>query len=175
MTDALLSATNLRIAHRHTDEEAVHGVTFALKPGDRLGIVGESGSGKTLTCRSLVGILPPVFVVSGGRVELDGQDIASFSERDWRTARGRTITAVFQDPGSYFTPSIRIGAHLVLRGVSAAARHEREPSRFWSACTYGIRTASIAASRTNSPVACCNERSSPVRWRSSRGYSSPTR
>jgi ABC-type dipeptide/oligopeptide/nickel transport system ATPase component len=91
----------------------VHGVTFALKPGDRLGIVGESGSGKTLTCRSLVGILPPVFVVSGGRVELDGQDIASFSERDWRTARGRTITAVFQDPGSYFTPSIRIGAHLV--------------------------------------------------------------
>ena len=42
-----------------TGEEIVHGVAFELSRGRVVGIVGESGSGKTLTCRAVLGILPP--------------------------------------------------------------------------------------------------------------------
>ena len=39
--------------------EAVHGVSFTVRRGEAVGLVGESGSGKTLTCRAVLGVLPP--------------------------------------------------------------------------------------------------------------------
>ncbi|GGD65335.1 ABC transporter ATP-binding protein [Microbacterium murale] len=112
MTDSILRLDDVRISHRHTGEEIVRGVTFDLHPGRVVGIVGESGSGKTLTCRAILGILPKLFEVSGGKVELFGQDIAGFTARDWEQLRGVSITAVFQDPGSYLNPSLRVGPQL---------------------------------------------------------------
>lgn len=112
MTDSILRVDDVSIAHRHTGEEVVRGVTFELHPGRVVGIVGESGSGKTLTCRAILGILPKLFEISGGTVELFGRDIAGFSARDWEQLRGVSITAVFQDPGSYLNPSLRVGPQL---------------------------------------------------------------
>lgn len=112
MTVSILRADDVRIAHRHTGEEIVRGVSFELRPGHVVGIVGESGSGKTLTCRALLGILPKLFEISGGSVELFGRDIAGFTARDWERLRGVSITAVFQDPGSYLNPSLRVGPQI---------------------------------------------------------------
>lgn len=112
MSDSILRLDDVRIAHRHTGEEIVRGVSFDLHPGRVVGIVGESGSGKTLTCRAILGILPQLFEISGGTVELFGRDIAGFTPRDWEQLRGVSITAVFQDPGSYLNPSLRIGPQL---------------------------------------------------------------
>ncbi|WP_460801117.1 ABC transporter ATP-binding protein [Microbacterium sp. GXF6406] len=112
MSDSILRLDDVRIAHRHTGEEIVHGVSLELHPGRVTGIVGESGSGKTLTCRAVLGILPRLFEISGGRIELFGRDIAGFTDRDWQQVRGAGITAVFQDPGSYLNPSLRIGPQL---------------------------------------------------------------
>ncbi|MGO1768469.1 MAG: ABC transporter ATP-binding protein [Microbacterium sp.] len=126
MGETILSLEDVRIAHRHTGEEVVRGVSFSLEPGRVVGIVGESGSGKTLTCRAVLGILPALFEVSAGRIALRGRDIAGFSRRDWERARGTTVTAVFQDPGSYFDPSLRIGAQIaeILRVKKGASRRE---------------------------------------------------
>ncbi|KQQ67260.1 ABC transporter ATP-binding protein [Microbacterium sp. Leaf320] len=110
--DSVLRLHDVRIAHRHTGEELVRGVSFDLRPGRVVGIVGESGSGKTLTCRAILGILPRLFEVSHGRVELFGRDIAGFTARDWEKLRGVSITAVFQDPGSYLNPSLRVGPQI---------------------------------------------------------------
>jgi ABC-type glutathione transport system ATPase component len=109
---SVLRLDDVRIAHRHTGEELVRGVSLDLRPGRVVGIVGESGSGKTLTCRAILGILPRLFHISGGRVELFGRDIAGFTARDWEQLRGVSITAVFQDPGSYLNPSLRVGPQI---------------------------------------------------------------
>ncbi|MER7941841.1 ABC transporter ATP-binding protein [Streptomyces sp. NPDC094458] len=118
----VIAVRDVRISDRVTDREIVHGVGFELTPGKAVGIVGESGSGKTLTCRAVLGILPPHFEVSGGSVEIDGTDIATLTPRQWAALRGTTVGAVFQDPASYLNPSIRVGAQIaevirVKRGV----------------------------------------------------------
>ena len=41
----LLEVTDLRIAFGRSRREVVHGVSFSLEPGERLGLIGESGSG----------------------------------------------------------------------------------------------------------------------------------
>ena len=143
--DAVLTVDALRIANRATGEELVEGVTFSLRRGQVLGILGESGSGKTLTCKAILGILPPGFQVSGGGIALGGRDIAGFTRADWSAARGVRVAAVFQDPGSYLNPSQRVGRQVEeifrlkkhLRRREARARvlalfealHLRDPER----------------------------------------------
>lgn len=106
--------------------ELVNGVDLAVRRGEMLGIVGESGSGKSLTCRALLGILPTGTHISGGRVLVDGTDLAHASEREWRGIRGHRIAAVFQDPASYLNPAARIGTQLeeVLRVTARVPRRE---------------------------------------------------
>jgi peptide/nickel transport system permease protein len=140
-----LVVDDLRIVNRGTGEELVRGATFSLRRGQILGIVGESGSGKTLTCKAILGILPPGFEVSGGAIALGGRDVAGFSRAEWSAARGVRVAAVFQDPGSYLNPAQRVGKQVEeifrldkrLRRREARARvvalfealHLRDPER----------------------------------------------
>ncbi|MET8946976.1 ABC transporter ATP-binding protein [Streptomyces sp. NPDC004542] len=122
----VLSVRDVRISDQAAGQEIVHGVSFTLEPGTSVGVVGESGSGKTLTCRAALGILPTHFEVTGGSIEIDGQDISALSSAQWTALRGTTISAVFQDPASYLNPSIRVGAQIteVLRVKKGLKRRE---------------------------------------------------
>jgi ABC-2 type transport system ATP-binding protein len=51
---------------------AVEDLSFAVKPGEILGLVGPNGAGKTTTLRSLAGIIPP----TRGRIRVAGSDLA---------------------------------------------------------------------------------------------------
>jgi peptide/nickel transport system permease protein len=110
--DALLQLDRVAITNRMNGAELVHGVTFSLAAGEVVGVVGESGSGKTLTCRSILGILPERFDVSSGSVRLFGQDVSELTQKEWTQVRGASISAVFQDPASYLNPSIRVGKQI---------------------------------------------------------------
>ncbi|UXX97915.1 ABC transporter ATP-binding protein [Streptomyces sp. AD2-2] len=150
----VLSVRDIRISDQAAGQEIVHGVTFTLTPGRTVGIVGESGSGKTLTCRATLGILPAHFEVTGGSIEIDGQDISLLTSAQWTALRGATISAVFQDPASYLNPSIRVGAQIaevlrVKKGLKRrAARqgavdllrtvHLRDPELVYSQYTYEL-------------------------------------
>jgi peptide/nickel transport system ATP-binding protein len=90
----LLTATDLRV--RFGTREVVAGISFGVKPGECLAIVGQSGSGKSVTSRTLIGLTGEGSRVSG-RVEFDGQDLATLTERQWRSTRGARIGFILQD------------------------------------------------------------------------------
>ncbi|MFJ4713649.1 ABC transporter ATP-binding protein [Streptomyces sp. NPDC088785] len=119
---------------------AVRDVSFTLARGEAVGLVGESGSGKSLTCRSVLGVLPRGCEVAAGRVALatDGTDtteLTSLTRREWNTVRGRRVAAVFQDPASYLNPSLTVGRQLaeqlrVGRGLGRTAARRRAVELF---------------------------------------------
>ncbi|WP_255304923.1 ABC transporter ATP-binding protein [Microbacterium sp. 3J1] len=128
---AVAEVRDLVIASRD-GSELVHGVSVSVRPGEALGIVGESGSGKTLTCRALLGILPPGLDVVSGSVTVDGIDLTDAGEPGWRRVRGNRIAAVFQDPASYLNPAMPVGAQLeeTLRVTAGLPRRQaRERAR----------------------------------------------
>jgi ATP-binding cassette subfamily C exporter for protease/lipase len=59
-----------------TNQQILRGVTFAIAPGDALGVIGPSGSGKSTLARLLVGVWPAL----AGKVRLDGADIYTWNK-----------------------------------------------------------------------------------------------
>ncbi len=92
--------------------EAVRGVSFTLGR-ERLGIVGESGSGKTMTGRSVLRLVRPPGEVTARRMEFEGIDLLSLTERRMREIRGSRISMVMQDPKFSLNPVMRVGKQLM--------------------------------------------------------------
>jgi peptide/nickel transport system ATP-binding protein len=89
---------------------AVDGVSFELNQDEILCIVGESGSGKSITAHAVIGLLPPnQLKIDGGRILLNGQDIAGLPEDERRKLRGSRIAMIFQEPMTALNPIMRIG------------------------------------------------------------------
>jgi peptide/nickel transport system ATP-binding protein len=90
-------------------DPVVEDVSFAVNPGEILGLVGESGSGKTTTALALLGYTRSGVVLRGGSVEVGGEPIMGAGARGVRSLRGRVVSYVPQDPGGALNPSLRIG------------------------------------------------------------------
>jgi oligopeptide/dipeptide ABC transporter ATP-binding protein len=110
---------------------AVDGVSFTLHAGETLALVGESGSGKSVTCLSLVRLVPePAGRIVGGRVMFAGEDLLQKSPAEMRRVRGKQIAMVLQDPLTSLNPALTIGTqvsevvrlHQGLRGASLRER-----------------------------------------------------
>ena len=104
----VLQVRDLRVVQRADGQPLVHGVSFTLAAGACLGIVGESGSGKTLTCRSIMGLLPPT-LAGRGSVLFNGIDLVHAPAEQMRQIRGSKIALVLQQPMTAFDPLYTIG------------------------------------------------------------------
>lgn len=103
---------------------AVRGVSFAVEPGEVLGIVGESGAGKSATALAVMGLLGPSARVSGS-VRFRGRELLGMSDRAWASLRGQEMAVVFQDPTTSLSPVHSVGWHL----VEAIRAHHDVPKR----------------------------------------------
>jgi len=115
----LLQVKNLKIALKVDNNfiPIVVGVDLSLEPGKVLGLVGESGCGKSVTALSLLRLLPKELKIMDGKILFYGQngdkavDIARLEPKgkDIQRIRGGTISMIFQEPMSSFSPLHTIG------------------------------------------------------------------
>ena len=117
-----------RVKHQHRD--VVHDISFDVEPGQVLALVGESGSGKTTTGHAILGLLPGNGAVTGGSISFNGEDLTTYTGKQWRDLRGRSIALIPQDPTVSLDPVRRVGHQVedVLRlhtDLDADARRER--------------------------------------------------
>jgi oligopeptide/dipeptide ABC transporter ATP-binding protein len=129
MTGPLLEVEDLRVTFRTGPHgsplNVVRGVSFALEPGQRLGLVGESGCGKSTTILTLMGLLAPNAEVSGA-IWLDGVDILQGGERSMRTHRWNDIAMVFQGAMNAFNPTHTIGTQIAETTRGRRGRKDRK-------------------------------------------------
>jgi oligopeptide transport system ATP-binding protein len=113
---SLLEVKDLR-CYFHTRNgivKAVDGVSFSVDKGETIGIVGESGSGKSVTCYSMMGLVPmPPGRIESGTANFDGTDLLTCTEPAMRKIRGKRISMIFQDPMTSLNPYIRISKQII--------------------------------------------------------------
>jgi len=111
----LLEVERLRVEFptRRGTLVAVDDVSFAIAPGEVLGVVGESGAGKSMTGAAVIGLLEPPGRIAGGEIRLDGRRIDNLPYEEMRKVRGKEIGAIFQDPLTSLNPLYTIGRQLI--------------------------------------------------------------
>ncbi len=84
--------------------KAVDGIDFEIRRGETFSLVGESGCGKSTVARMAVGLYRP----SGGRIAIDGIDLAAVRSRAEELALRRRLQMIFQDPYASLNPRWRV-------------------------------------------------------------------
>ncbi|UTT71273.1 ABC transporter ATP-binding protein [Arthrobacter sp. DNA4] len=119
---SLLTVQNVSIAYDRA--AVVHDVSFSLAKGESLALIGESGSGKSTIAKAILRLLPHGSSATG-TVELNGKDLLSLPEKQFRQYRGRELGFIPQDPASALNPVRTIGAQA---HEAAALLGETEPA-----------------------------------------------
>jgi putative ABC transport system ATP-binding protein len=97
-------------------------VNLHLPAGKTAALLGESGSGKSTLLHLVAGLDKP----DSGTVEIDGQQVTSFSESQWNTLRCRTLSLVFQQ--YHLVPTLSVLDNILLQArlagrVDAGLQH----------------------------------------------------
>ena len=117
----LLEVRNLKKYFGKKDRvlHAVDDISFKIGKGKTMGVVGESGCGKSVLCKSVMKLLPGNARISG-KMLIDGNDIAPYTEKQMRKLRGSLFSMLFQDPMTTLNP--RHSTSACLRILRASAR-----------------------------------------------------
>jgi peptide/nickel transport system ATP-binding protein len=121
----LVSVESLSIDYRtvYGTLKALNGVNLTVARGESVSIVGESGCGKSTLGLATVHLLPLNASYSGGRLILDGSDVATMGTREILSMRGSTAFMIFQDPLNTLNPVKRIDVQM-LEAIKSRAKHE---------------------------------------------------
>jgi len=112
---ALIDIRNLSVGFHRAGRFArvIPDLSYAVAPGETLGIVGESGSGKSVHFLALLGLIQrPPGEILGGSALFEGEDLLALPESRLRDIRGRRIGVIFQDPMTALNPVLSIGRQI---------------------------------------------------------------
>jgi oligopeptide/dipeptide ABC transporter ATP-binding protein len=111
--------------------KAVDGISYAVRPGETLGIVGESGCGKSVNALSIMRLVadPPGRIV-GGSIRLAGKELLTLSEIEMEAVRGNDVSMIFQEPMTSLNPLYTVGTQIaeaisLHQGVSRREAYNR--------------------------------------------------
>jgi peptide/nickel transport system ATP-binding protein len=113
----VLDVENLTVRYGASDDRrarsraVVDSVSFALGPGEILGVSGPSGCGKSTLALALLGLLPGDASVSG-TIRLGARDLGRCAGRDLVGVRGGQIGIIFQESGLVLNPLRTVGAQI---------------------------------------------------------------
>lgn len=115
-----------RFTGRPAPRNTVENVSFAIRPGETLGLVGESGSGKSTILKSIAGLLPPV----GGSVTLENGSHLPPRVRARPPDQLRQIQLIFQNPDESLNPRHTVAQSLaqplvLYKGMKGTALRNR--------------------------------------------------
>jgi oligopeptide/dipeptide ABC transporter ATP-binding protein len=106
--------------------KAVDGVNFSIGEGETLGLVGESGSGKSITCLSILKLVPqPAGRIVSGEVLLNGEDLVPKTEKEMRRIRGSRISMILQEPMTSLNPVFTV-ANQVAEPIRLHQKRDKE-------------------------------------------------
>lgn len=111
----MLKVSNLKVSFKVGKKliNALKGISFDVKKGEIVCLVGESGSGKSVSCYSILKLLPKNAVVSG-KVSFENIDnLLTLSEKEIRNIRENKISMVFQEPSAVLNPLLIIGQQIM--------------------------------------------------------------
>ena len=106
-----LNDLHVSLQSHHKEIELVRGVSFAVAPGECLGILGESGSGKSMSMKAAMGLLDHSFHVQGS-AQFQGEELLGKSAEELRRLRGGKVGIILQNPMTCFDPLYRIGQQI---------------------------------------------------------------
>ena len=116
----VLEVKNLQTTFK-TDEGTVHannGISYTIREGEIVGMVGESGSGKSVSCLSIMGLIPiPPGRVVADKLEFCGENLlkknGELNQAKLNKLRGHDITMIFQDPMTSLNPFLTIKTQMI--------------------------------------------------------------
>lgn len=110
----LLEVKDLTVAFKLNDElkNAVNHISFDLYEKDFVGLVGESGCGKTVATQTVLGIQSLDAHIVSGSCKLKDKEVLNISEEEWQKYRARSISTIFQEPGSALNPLQKVGKQI---------------------------------------------------------------
>ncbi|GAA3848330.1 ABC transporter ATP-binding protein [Streptomyces coacervatus] len=123
----LLDIADLRIDLRD-GRTVLHDVSYAVRPGDSLGLVGESGSGKSMSLKAVLRMLPAGARTAGG-ISFDGRSVTAMNLSELRAFRAGQVAMIPQDPRTAANPVRTIGDFLtevLVRSRGVARRQAAE-------------------------------------------------
>lgn len=115
MAAPILAVSNLSvdIEREGRSRRVVDDVSFALAPGEVLGLVGEAGSGKSVLARALVRAVSTPLEITAGKVVFEGKDILPLPPRALSAIRGNRIGFIGANPMGSLDPRLPIGQQIV--------------------------------------------------------------
>lgn len=103
---------HMKVDHYEDTFYILRGVNLKVPYSSSLGIVGESGSGKTMTCLTMMRLLPKGAEITGGEIQLEGDNLCKYSQKQIEAVRGDKISMIFQDSRAALNPVLTVGEQI---------------------------------------------------------------